>query len=124
MRKFHGLFFGGAGDHSIWEANKLRQLLEDSIIELGGMQQGGTKEEQDTSREVLEDAVKDFAAALLGRNITIGEKLPYPSDPIPVIDSKVLHEMEEEAREWRQSFRRTIRAMENITSEDWRTRVR
>lgn len=73
MRRFHGMVFLGNGANSTQRVKQLHTLLHDSISELGGIQQGGSREEQAESLIRLEEAVKDFAAALLGRDISFGE---------------------------------------------------
>ena len=97
MRLFHGMMFLGAGDPeadsvaldprktvtkmpsaSFMEREMLRWRLNKAIDNLGGMQQGPTTDED--WRE-MEDVVHDVAAALLGRRITITDKLPYPPEP-------------------------------------------
>lgn len=85
MRHFHGLVFLGNGQFSVAEMERLKLRLDDGFNDLGAMQQGNvyaTPEENERERaeitSALEDVVRDVAAALLGRKITFGEKLPYP----------------------------------------------
>lgn len=136
MRQFTDMVVLGNGQHSVQEADRLRKLLNDSIYELGGWQQGGTPAEQRASLEALEDAVRDFAAALLGRRIVFGSYLSYlkhkqeatptPADmpEPPVLTPELLEAMKQEAAEWRAQLLPGIRSMENLTAEDWSTRVK
>ncbi len=80
-RKFLGLVFLGAGDASVRKTILLHTLLDEAIGELGALQQGET---DPACSQAIEDAVRDFAAALLGREVTLGEKLPYPGDDVPL----------------------------------------
>jgi len=74
MRQFDGLLFMGMGEFSAAGERALKRRLASGLSLSSGIQQGG-----DTEYEAdLEDVVRDIGAALLGRDITIGAKLPYP----------------------------------------------
>ena len=90
MRYFHGLiFFGNLS--CIEQTAMLRDRLNDACQLVGGLQQGGHPDSEEdalaqetmrtSDQKAVEDIVRDIAAALLGRDITIGERLPYP--PVP-----------------------------------------
>jgi hypothetical protein len=98
MRENKELLFMGAGDLSIRECARLEERLKHALSNSSGLQQSGlydqyadhsdegqklrAKEDKKILRDLeqqLEDFVKDVAAALLGRSIKIGKKLPYPA---------------------------------------------
>jgi hypothetical protein len=81
MREFDSLVFMGAGDRSAADCYRLHRMLDRALGNLSALQQAGQhySEERRAGMECgIEDAVKDIAAALLGKKIKIGEKLPYP----------------------------------------------
>ena len=83
MRYFTGLLFLGSGEYSERAAGLLHERLDEALSISGGLQQssqGEPENEEATAAEEQErvDAVRDLAAAILGRDITIGDKLPYP----------------------------------------------
>ena len=80
MRRFTGLLFLGAGEISVFEADVLRERLNEAISISGGLQQELRPEPGDESDEEIElyHIVKDIAAALVGYNIEFTDKLPYP----------------------------------------------
>jgi len=67
----------GMGEASEAGVVALRKRLADGVSISSGLQQGGGEA---VDRAELEDIVKDIAAALLGRDITIGLALPYPPE--------------------------------------------
>jgi hypothetical protein len=102
MRKFKGLVFLGSGLHSLAERARLHRRLDEALDLSGGMQQPQhwdhepTQAEREATERVdresvqeVEDACRDLVAALVGRDISFGETLPYPasdSDPPPPVD--------------------------------------
>lgn len=145
MRQFHDMLFLGNGQHSVAEAERLRKLLDDSIVTLGGLQQGlgGCESQADyeqgkaqhrADQQSLEDAVRDIAAALLGRRIIFGSYLGRRDDAQPklatevpeppVVTPELLDQLREEAAAWRAAFGPMVKAIENITSEDLSTRCK
>lgn len=83
MRLFHGLIFQGAGKTSVTQLRRLNNIYQRAGMIAGGLQQGvhtDSQEHKDGTVEI-EDAVRDIAAALLGRDITFTKVLPYP--PVP-----------------------------------------
>ena len=96
MRHFPGLVFLGAGEHSILLVKLLQARLNEAIdlsCALQQSSQGMPEDEHEEARlaNALDDAVRDLAAALLGRQVTIGDKLPYPydDDPLRLYSAKV-----------------------------------
>lgn len=81
-RHFNQQLFHGAGDHSKMGVRKLRSVLNNALNMQSGMQQGvhQTDPQYKEGQRVLEDAVRDIAAALLGRSVTFGKKLPYDNE--------------------------------------------
>lgn len=77
MRLFKTLLFMGMGDTSKELSYVLHERLEKALALNCAAQQGYILSTE--QRENLEDTVKDFAAALLGRKITLGKKLDYPA---------------------------------------------
>jgi len=73
VRWFDSLLFMGAGKCSRADVNLLKRRLRDALLIQNYAQQGA--EIKDDERE---DIVRDIAAALLGKEITIGADLPYP----------------------------------------------
>jgi hypothetical protein len=86
----------GAGQASEHECEQLKERLKRALSQSSGLQQmaghipaDSEEEYEEIKRRLdieskqaeleLEDFVKDVAAALLGRSITIGKKLPYPA---------------------------------------------
>ena len=102
MRKFKGLVFLGSGLHSLAERARLHRRLDEALDLSGGMQQPQhwdhepTQADREATERVdresvqeVEDACRDLVAALVGRDISFGETLPYPasdSDPPPPVD--------------------------------------
>jgi hypothetical protein len=89
MRYFTGLLFLGSGEHSVRDVDLLKQRLKEAVTISGGLQQSsqGMPEDHDEmarQQSELEDAARDIVAALLGRRVTFGEKLPYPPDSEPL----------------------------------------
>ena len=82
-RYFHGLIFMGAGDRSINQCDHLHERLENGLSHLSGAQQMAFESEElrRVAEQNVEDVVRDVAAALLGREVTFGDKLPYPPKP-------------------------------------------
>lgn len=78
-RQFNQILFHGAGKHSSAQSRKLKAVLSNALNMQSGMQQGVHQNDPQykESQKVLEDAVRDVAAALLGRSITLGKTLPY-----------------------------------------------
>lgn len=78
MRQFQTLIFMGNRDAEA-KIKKLHEIFEGAIIMVGGLQQIPTTDPMYAAgyREA-EDAVKDIAVALLGRNIKIGGLVSYP----------------------------------------------
>ncbi len=57
----------------------LRARFEEAISASSGIQQpGGSDEECIQGQLDIENAIRDIAAALTGKEISFGEKLPYP----------------------------------------------
>lgn len=88
MRYFPGLLFLGAGDHSVLLCKTLHKRLDEALQISGGLQQSSQGMPEDeacriSSEVEREDAVRDIAAALLGREVTFGRRLPYPYDDEP-----------------------------------------
>ena len=87
-RVFKSLLFFGMGEHSGELANLLEARLNYGMILASGLQQPGHPDSQQAAdyenfqnyvfEKDLEDVVRDIAAALLGKEIIIGEDLPYP----------------------------------------------
>ncbi len=78
-RGFHGLLFLGNGEHSVRERQRLHEILDRALDLSGGLQQPGPEDPSDERyHREIEDAVRDVAAALLGREIELGEVLAYP----------------------------------------------
>ena len=87
-RIFKTLLFFGMGEHSEELGNLLEARLQYGMSIASGLQQPGHPEsdraadcesfQQYVFEKDLENVVKDIAAALLGRDIIIGEELPYP----------------------------------------------
>lgn len=84
MRKFHGYLFLGNGKFSERQEALLRRRLREAFELNAGLEQGAGFGEFDPPgfkerlvREI-EDIVRDIAAALTGRRISFGRKLPYP----------------------------------------------
>lgn len=90
MRIFRGLLFLGAGTNSMRGVRALHARLDDAVSHLGGMQQPAhpeTAEEaaveermQAEAQIEIEEAIRDIASALLGREVVFLEKQPYPSN--------------------------------------------
>lgn len=84
MRKFHGYLFLGSGDYSARQAALLRKRLREAFELNAGLEQGAGFGEFDPPGfqkrlyKEVEDIVRDIAAALVGRRISFGRKLPYP----------------------------------------------
>jgi hypothetical protein len=88
MRYFPGLLFLGAGDHSLRLIKLLHARLDEALHISGGLQQSSQGMPEDEAycarfEAECEDAVRDIAAALLGREVTVGRRLPYPYDDEP-----------------------------------------
>jgi hypothetical protein len=87
MRHFHGLLFLGSGLSSQEGRAHLHRILDRALDISGGLQQPdpvtepprADREDEDRRwQREIEDAVRDIGAALLGREIQLGEVLPYP----------------------------------------------
>lgn len=72
MRFFGGQVFMGAGIFSEADCRLLRKQLEDALSALSGIQQGGQEAARRDGWDTREDAVRDIAAALLGKTIVLG----------------------------------------------------
>lgn len=88
MRYFPGLLFLGAGAHSRRLSGLLHCRLDDALSISGGLQQSrqGETEDQGFRRQQeqdLQEAVQDICAALLGRTVQFGDRIPYPADDEP-----------------------------------------
>ena len=81
MRAFLSLLFMGSGECTVRDVDLLHQRLQDALSHSSGLQQsrGGEEEMDRKSTAEMEDVVRDIAAAVLGREVTFGETLPYPS---------------------------------------------
>lgn len=70
----------GAGMFSEADCRLLRRQLEDALSALSGIQQGGQEAADEEGWDTREDAVRDIAAALLGKTVILGhdydEKVP------------------------------------------------
>jgi len=89
MRQFTSYLFNGNGDISEAQRNTLKARIDEALSINSAREQGG----EVTAHEVQEviDVVKDVAAALLGRRITIGSKLTYPGKAnLPVYTGNVI----------------------------------
>ena len=75
MREFDAMVFMGAGANSGADCYRLHQTLDRALGNLSAIQQGA---DDDMLEYDIEEATKDICTALLGKRITIGEKLPYP----------------------------------------------
>jgi hypothetical protein len=92
MRYFPGLIFLGNGHIAERICKLLHKRLDDAIHASGGLQQSNRGEDELDSiigpvvglEKIRENAVRDIAAAILGREITIGEELQYPYDHTPI----------------------------------------
>lgn len=84
MRMIEGLYFAGnagpPGYFSERQEELLFRRLRTAIDYLSGLQQGVTGQDRIDGEQEIEDAVRDVAAALLGRNIEITDELPYPGE--------------------------------------------
>ena len=80
MRQFHGLIFMGAGERTEAECAFLTKRLQEAMMLVSGMQQA----HEGTFESEVEDIVRDIAAAVLGREVTFGEKLPYPGKHVEI----------------------------------------
>lgn len=87
MRIFRGQVFLGNGEVSRRAAEALHQRLDDALINLGGLQQGGPDprfpEEVELVAEMrteIEEVIRDLASALLGREIVFTNVQPQPKD--------------------------------------------
>lgn len=80
MRWFDAMVFMDCDKCSRADSNLLVRRLKEGLSILSGLQQGGRKLASSTAldRIDLEDVVHDIATALLGKEITIGNDLPYP----------------------------------------------
>lgn len=76
MRHFHKLLFLGNGEQSQADCKKLIQRIDDALITSSYLQQAPRGKFPEGEQD-LEDAVRDLAAALLGREIDFGAELPY-----------------------------------------------
>ena len=80
MRHFNQLLFFGAGEEALLKMAKLDLVYKNAIGAANLQQMISTKDPAAIeAKKEAEDAVRDIAAALLGRRITIGAKLPYPA---------------------------------------------
>jgi hypothetical protein len=89
-RHFPGLIFLGAPDSAAL-CELLHRRLDDALDSSGGLQQSSQGEPEDElTRDRLHteltEAVADIVAALTGRSMTLGERLPYPYDCAPLQD--------------------------------------
>jgi hypothetical protein len=75
MREFDSLVFMGAGERSGADCYRLHKILDRALDNLSALQQGA---KADDIEDDIEEAAKDICAALLGRKIKLGDKLPYP----------------------------------------------
>ena len=78
MRLFDSILYMGAGKFSEADVRLLKRQLKEALSVLSGIQQGGGDQIDAQELDMREDVVRDMAAALLGREITIGAELPYP----------------------------------------------
>ena len=76
-RQIFGTIFMGAGERTAKDIQALHEILDEALSTLSGLQQGGEDQDGQFERE-MENAVRDIGAAILGKEIRIGEKLPYP----------------------------------------------
>lgn len=88
MRYFPGLLFLGAGAHSRRLMDLLHCRVDDALNISGGLQQSSQGEPEDDAfqhkqEQDLQDAVQDICAALLGREVQFGDRIPYPFDGEP-----------------------------------------
>lgn len=73
MREYDAVMFLGNGLHSDYQVKRIMARLRNAFTDLSYAQQGAKLDPAEH-----EDLVKDIAAALLGRDIVLGEQLPYP----------------------------------------------
>jgi hypothetical protein len=97
MRHFPGLVFLGAGEHAVRLVQLLQARLNEAVELSCALQQSSqgmpeSEHEDEDAKLALNDAVRDLAAALLGRQMTIGDKLPYPynDEPLRLYTEQVL----------------------------------
>jgi hypothetical protein len=86
MRYFGGLLFHG-GPRADEKVMVLRQRFQEALELQSWLQQPGHfdgSEDVSQEREGLLDATRDLVAALLGRELVLGEPLPYPWDETPL----------------------------------------
>ena len=69
-RNFCKMIFMGNGDLSLDNSNKLHERLEEGLSILSGLQQ--FRQDNNEFSSEIEDVVRDIAAALLGKEIEIG----------------------------------------------------
>jgi hypothetical protein len=89
MRHFHGLiFFGNDSELLIQllrgkldEAMELACCLQQPPHSNSEQEAIAAEKAREEIKVQLEDTIHDIAAALLGKEITIGKQLPYPPDP-------------------------------------------
>ena len=82
MRIFRGSIFLGSGDHSMRAVDALHERIDDAVSHLGGLQQSHPgEEEQDAQDQIeIEEAVRDIASALLGREVAFRDVQPKSDD--------------------------------------------
>ena len=77
MRTFHGLmFFGGPNCED--DTDRLKELFNETLSVVSGIQQTFDIDSRQQGEAFVEDAIRDIAAALLGREVEFGKTLPYP----------------------------------------------
>jgi hypothetical protein len=72
MRFFDRAIFMGAGIFSEADCRLLKKQLDDALSALSGIQQGGREDAIRDGWDTREDAVRDIAAALLGKTVVLG----------------------------------------------------
>jgi len=111
MRYFDTTLFCGAGKFSEADCRLLRKQLEDALSALSGIQQGGEDAARREGWDTREDAVRDIAAALLGKSVTIGDDLPYPGKLDGPRAAESGRRIREVHQRWRDAHERIMRRL-------------
>jgi len=81
MQEFNDILFMGNGDHSLSKIEKLRQLFEEGLTTLSGLQQPPRPESEEATKlfkiEIannrcrMNEITQDIVTALLGKNFVV-----------------------------------------------------
>lgn len=93
MRLFRQRLPLGTGFLARSDIALLHQRLDDAITCAGGMQQGVPTDspEYAEGERYIEDALRDLATALTGRELALGEKIPRSDTVVDLHGTKVIH---------------------------------